>query len=132
MSKNPKSENAVINLKKALDRLTKFLALPVMNDRDQAGIIQAFEFNFEVFWKAFQKIGAERGLSSNSPRDAIKVAFQLKFILDQEEETWLAMIRDRNLTSHTYKEDLAQSIYERVRNQYFDAFVKALERIEKT
>ncbi len=38
--------NAVTNFTKALNELKKYLALPIQNDRDRAGIIQAFEYTF--------------------------------------------------------------------------------------
>ncbi len=38
------------NFAKALARLREFAALPIANDRDRAGVIQAFEFTFEQCW----------------------------------------------------------------------------------
>ena len=40
------------NFKKTLEELDAFLKLPIQNDRDIAGIIQAFEFTFEQCWKS--------------------------------------------------------------------------------
>jgi len=40
-----------------------------------------------------------------SPRDVFKVAYRDG--INHEETTWLSMLKDRNLTSHTYNEKLA-------------------------
>lgn len=44
------------NFSKALAKLREFVAMPIENERDRAGVIQAFEFTFEQCWKAFQRI----------------------------------------------------------------------------
>jgi hypothetical protein len=36
--------------------------MPIENDRDRAGIIQAFEFTFEQSWKSVQKLAAAQDL----------------------------------------------------------------------
>jgi nucleotidyltransferase substrate binding protein (TIGR01987 family) len=44
----------------------------------------------------------------------LKLAFQQGWI--DEEGAWLAMLDDRNLTSHTYNESTAVEIYKRLRS----------------
>jgi len=46
----------------------------------------------------------------NSPRESIREAFSLKILKD--EPKYLEMLEDRNMTTHTYKETLAEEIYE--------------------
>ena len=36
-----------------------------------------------------------------------------------DEEAWLVMLADRNLTSHTYDEELAQAVYSRLLQHLF-------------
>ena len=47
----------------------------------------------------------------------------------QDEAVWLGMIGDRNLTSHTYDEDMAISIYEQLPAYLAEmqALLKAME-----
>jgi nucleotidyltransferase substrate binding protein (TIGR01987 family) len=45
------------------------------------------------------------------PRGGLRVAFKTDWIEDEKE--WLAMLADRNQTSHTYDEDLAKAVYRR-------------------
>ncbi len=109
---------AVENFGKALSKLQEFAAMPVANDRDRAGIIQAFEFTFEQCWKAFQQIAAAQGLAAASPRQSLQAAAQLGLIDAADEATWLAMLHDRNMTSHLYREEVAVEIADRVVHRY--------------
>ncbi|MBU4273965.1 MAG: nucleotidyltransferase substrate binding protein [Planctomycetes bacterium] len=97
---------AIENFGKALAKLREFAAMPVVNDRDRAGIIQAFEFTFEQCWKAFRQIAAAQGIAVVSPRQSLEAALQLKLIDPAEETTWLEMLHDRNMTSHLYQMDV--------------------------
>ena len=52
----------------------------------------------------------------NFPRDVFREAFSGGIIADGE--VWLAMMKDRNLTSHTYDDIHAKEVYTRVKNSY--------------
>jgi nucleotidyltransferase substrate binding protein (TIGR01987 family) len=111
-----------------LSRLREFAAMPVTNDRDRAGIIQAFEFTFEQCWKAFQQIASAQGIAAASPRQALQAAVQLDLIVADDEETWLEMLHDRNMTSHLYQEAVAGEIARRVIDRYLALFDAAYQR----
>ncbi len=128
MTGHDKVTDSLANLELALNNLERFLDEPIVSDRDRAGVLQAFEYTFELSWKAAQKIGADQGLSAQSPRQALKAAFQLGLIPLDEEETWLSMLNDRNRTVHTYRAELAQEIFERVRDRYQKALAGLLLR----
>ena len=83
--------------------------------RDAA--IQRFEYCIELFWKVLKKLCQEEGFETNSPKSTLQKAYALKLIDD--EQTWLDMMEDRNLTSHTYKLQLAREIYTHIRSYYF-------------
>lgn len=74
--------------------------------------IQRFEFTVELAWKVLQKYLREERIICRSPRQCLKEAFKLGLIEDNPK--WLEMIDDRNLTSHTYKEETAQEIFKRL------------------
>ena len=95
----------------AVDRLGEALAAPE-NDLNRDAAIQRFEFSFELSWKAVQKALRGEGLDAASPKSCFREAFRLGWI--REEEPWLAMLEDRNLTSHTYDAKLAESVYRRL------------------
>jgi nucleotidyltransferase substrate binding protein (TIGR01987 family) len=66
------------------------------------GIIQRFEYTFELLWKTLKDKMVEDGLviEKISPKFVFKIAYQSKYLdnIDQ----WLKMTNDRNLMSHTY------------------------------
>jgi nucleotidyltransferase substrate binding protein (TIGR01987 family) len=122
---------SVENLEQALSRLDEYCSLPVQHDRDKAGIIQAFEFTFEIFWKTFKKIAESEGLESPSPKASISAAFQMNLITNNEEATWLSMLKNRNLTTHTYKKQISDEIYLNTVNHYLNAFEVCRQRIDE-
>ena len=74
--------------------------------------IQRFEFTFELAWKYLKDMFYEKGIVVHYPKEVLQQAFQGGVIDD--EALWLAMLRDRNMTSHTYDEKLADVIYGRI------------------
>ncbi len=78
--------------------------------------IKRFEFCVELFWKTLKKICIYEDYDVASPRSVLEKAFELKFIND--EALWITMIKDRNLTSHTYKREIASEIYYRIKSYY--------------
>jgi len=98
------------SLASAIVRLDEALAAPQTSlTRDAA--IQRFEFCVELAWKFLQKRLRDQGVSCASPRGCLKEAHSQGWI---EEGPWLAMLQDRNLTSHTYDEQLAMQVYSRL------------------
>jgi nucleotidyltransferase substrate binding protein (TIGR01987 family) len=123
---------AVDNFGKALAKLREFAAMPVANDRDRAGVIQAFEFTFEQCWKALQRAAAAQGLVAASPRQSLQAGIQLGVIAAADEEAWLEMPRDRNMTTHLYHEEIAREIADRVVSRYVPLLENACRAIERS
>jgi nucleotidyltransferase substrate binding protein (TIGR01987 family) len=98
-------------LASAVIRLREVLRAPE-NDVSRDAAIQRFEFCFELAWKAIQERARDEGLDCQSPKGCLKVAFKASWI--ENEQGWLAMLGDRNQTSHTYDEDLAKAVYRRL------------------
>lgn len=73
-----------------------------LSQLEKEGIIQRFEYTFELAWKVLKDKMENDGiiLDQISPKAVVRQAFQSKYIKDAE--TWLDMIGDRNLMSHTY------------------------------
>jgi nucleotidyltransferase substrate binding protein (TIGR01987 family) len=70
------------------------------------GLVQAFEFTFELGWKTIKDFLYEQGLSTNYPRETIKEGFKTQLI--ENGHTWLHMLEKRNELSHTYNETVAR------------------------
>ena len=103
-------------LGKALQRFHESLQY----DKDQPLVvdasIQRFEFCIELSWKTLKACLAQEGMSASTPRECMQQAFAAHWFDD--ETAWLSMLKDRNLTVHTYKEDLALEIYRRLPGHY--------------
>lgn len=99
-------------LEKAMTQLKKMLGLPPDHEGRREAVIQCFEFVVELNWKLLKHMLAEKDVIANTPRDVLKEAFAIGWI--DNEEMWVRMIKDRNLSSHTYNEDLANEILGRI------------------
>ncbi len=63
----------------------------------------------------------------NSPRDAIKQAFQANILDDGQ--LWMDALVDRNLTTHTYDEKKAIEVVAKIRSHYFPALQQLHRRM---
>lgn len=111
--------NAQLNinaLENALTRLNESLQFDLSQPLVVDACIQRFEFCIELTWKTLKKCLAIEGIEANTPRECIQQAYSIHWIND--ESAWLSMLKDRNLTSRTYKEDLALEIYHRLPLHY--------------
>lgn len=87
--------------------------------------IQRFEFTVEIFWKTIKTFLKEKeGIDCRTPKTCIREYFSAGHIDKEDTILLLEMIDDRNLTSHTYKEEIAESIFSR-----FDKYIDSLENI---
>jgi len=78
-------------------------------------MIQRFEYSTEAFWKFLKAyLLTEHNLSANSPREVIRTGLKTKLYSEEIAKELLQMLDDRNLTSHTYVEELAESIAGRI------------------
>lgn len=81
--------------------------------------IQRFEYTFEALWKFLKEYLKEReGIISNSPKACFKEIFSSGFLTEEDTVGCLEMTDRRNDTSHTYKEEVAQVIYSKIRGYY--------------
>jgi len=97
------------NLEKAFSQLERGLIIESPSDIERQGIIQSFEFTFELSWKTIKDYLEAQGVDCQFPREIIKKAFQYQII--DEGECWLDMLGKRNLLAHTYDETLAMESY---------------------
>lgn len=97
--------------RQAIDRLEESLVAPQSGmSRDSS--IKRFELCFELSWKVIQSHLRVRGLVCRSPRDCLREAFVYGLL--QDERLWARMAQDRNLSVHSYNEELADNIYGRL------------------
>ena len=88
---------------------------------EQLGLIQAFEFTHELAWNVLKDYLEQQGIFALiGSRDASRSAFQNGLITDGE--AWMDMIKARNLTSHTYNPEVADSVTRDILVRFYPAF----------
>lgn len=104
---------------RALNTLQEIIELvsPSNTDRD-AGILR-FQYSFEASWKAAkQYLFDVEGLDIGSPKGVMRSFHEVGIFSEDETILSLQMVNDRNQTVHTYNEDLAIEIFEKLPQYY--------------
>jgi len=116
-------ENAYARLKEGIAKYDE------ANDLTRDGLIQRFEFTFELAWKTLKAVFEDEGLMGlNSPKRVLREAFVAEIL--KNEELWLSMLEDRNSTAHIYSENVAQRICSDIKGKYVLSLGELLEQIK--
>ncbi len=107
-----KIDNLRENLKNANNRLKEAIKEKATQMNKDA-TIQRFEFCFELSWKLLQAYSKEQGINCYSPRNCIRESHNLGIIKNTEK--WFDFLNARNLTTHTYSQEIADKIYEKAK-----------------
>lgn len=118
-NKNIRWKQRFVNLEKAHKQLQDGLALQSPSELEKEGIIQRFEYTFELAWKTLKDFLESQGIEVKFPRDVIKEAFNTELILDGE--LWIEMLDNRNLLAHTYDKKQANLAFQKVASSYSTA-----------
>ena len=111
------------NFEKALGQLKKFIDKADLNELEQQGLIQAFEFTHELAWNVMKDYFEYQGDTTiTGSRDATRTAFQMGLI--QNGEGWMEMIKSRNQSTHTYNEATALEIVQKILTLYYGLFLE--------
>ena len=108
----PTKERLQLNLallEKATQTLNVALEQP-LTEFIRDAVIQRFEYAFELSWKTIQVAAQYMGMTCQSPREPVKIAFKIGWI--HNADRWLEAMEARNKTSHTYNEALAIEVYQ--------------------
>jgi nucleotidyltransferase substrate binding protein (TIGR01987 family) len=118
------------NYKKALAQLTKFINKGELNELEEQGLIQAFEYTHELSWNLLKDYLQDQGVQNiTGSKDAVRASFKVSLIDDGE--SWMDMIADRNRTSHTYNEVTADAIATNIKTRYFTLFTKLRQKMQE-
>ncbi len=95
-----------------------------LSELEKEGLIQRFEYTFELAWKTLLDLLIFRGYEiTPGPNYVLKKSFEDGLITDHD--GWRKMAKARNITAHTYNEEdankIAQNIYD-----YYVALLKDL------
>lgn len=118
---------------KALDQLREAVeqaGIRPLSRLERQGLVKAFEFSHELAWNAIKDFFEFQGTSGlMGSRDATREAFARGLI--DEGETWMAMIRSRNQTAHTYNEEIAREIEDAVCTRYLPLMLALRDRLQR-
>lgn len=116
------------NYEKALKQLTEFIEKGNLNKFEEQGLIQAFEYTFELAWNVIKDYFEYQGEPAiTGSRDAFRLAFKRGLISDGE--SWMDMIASRIKSSHTYNEETAEEIAQKVKEVYFGLFKQLYQKM---
>lgn len=86
---------------------------------EKEGLIQRFEYTFELAWKTLKDYLESQEVEAKFPREVIKQAFHYELI--QDGELWMDMLEKRNLLAHTYDEERFNFAVKKIKEEYYGA-----------
>ena len=108
------------NYTRALSLLSQALegGVEALNDLEKEGVIQRFEYTFELAWNTLKDRLEYDGvvMASVTPRNVIRTAVAAGLAADGH--AWINMLEDRRNTSHRYDIELLESVLSNIRNDY--------------
>lgn len=108
---------------KALALLTRFIDKKELNELEQQGLIQAFEYVYELAWNLLKDYFEDQGETNiHSSCDTFRLAFRRGLIEDGE--TWMDMIKSKTLAIQSYDEEATEQIVGAIFNRYYAEFVR--------
>lgn len=127
------TQKAHTKLSHMLIKLRDSRAMNALDEDDitayRDSVIKRFEISYDLTWK-FLKYYFENHLAISvaSPKSVFHACFQQGLATEDETRILLNMIDDRNLTVHTYNEDLAEQVSLRIA-VYYGAMQALLAKI---
>ena len=128
MDKKIRYKQRFENYKKALQLLEDTNEIEI-NRITRGALIKHYEMTIELAWKLLKDYLESEGLLPRTPREVIKYAFQSKIIDDGK--LWLEALDERNETVHTYNENQAIVIADKIINAYLPLFKKLRQDFEE-
>ncbi len=118
------------NFSKAVKQLEAACEKTEYSDLERAGLVQIFNFSFELAWKTLKDVLFFEGFEASSPRETINLAFESDYLTEDETELFLDALLKRNILSHTYNEKTAREAERIITREYAPALQQLLKRLE--
>ena len=103
-----------------------------LSDLEKQGVIQGFEFTFELAWNLMKDYLEEQGINGIiGSKSAIRQAFSKGIIEDGQ--AWMDMQKERNLAAHSYDEETAENLAKAIIGAYYfqlNVFAKKMNDLE--
>lgn len=103
----------------------------VLNPLEKEGVVQRFEYCFELAWKTVKDYMEQSGFvfATVAPRQVLKEAFAARIIADGQ--VWIDMLDHRNLLSHTYNQAGFEQAVEAIHSRYLAGFAALHEFLQE-
>ena len=122
--KYKKAADSLATLKEALTDIQDIKVIAQCAQKDTTKIyktyrdslIQRFEYTFDTTWKYLSEYLQAQGhvLALKSPKDIFRESLKAKILSADEVRLAIAMVDDRNLTTHGYDEELIEEINKKI------------------
>lgn len=106
---NTKIQISLDPFEKALLSLQEALSQSTFNKLERDGVIQRFEYSYELSWKSAKRVMEIEGISIDTPKSVFRELGRLGWTANVE--AWMEFHKSRNLTSHEYGEKLAENSF---------------------
>jgi nucleotidyltransferase substrate binding protein (TIGR01987 family) len=104
-----------------LEKVVNLACQRPLSELEEQGLIQSFEYTHELAWNVLKDFLEEQGAKNlYASKDSTREAFKAGLI--QNGEIWMDMIQSRNLTSHTYNQEIAREIASKIIENYAPEF----------
>jgi len=119
-----------INYSSALERLEEAIKINEPDELQIDGIIQRFEFTFELAWKTLKAYLEYNGFTDDviGPRGVLKMAFSEGLI--QDADGWENIMGARNNMSHRYDYTISREIFENIKDKYIVLFKELKDKLK--
>jgi nucleotidyltransferase substrate binding protein (TIGR01987 family) len=131
MSEDIRWKQRFQNYKKALVTLKNAVELTTtrkLTDLEKQGMIQGFEFTFEMAWNVMKDYLEEQGITGIiGSKGTVRYAFSNGLV--ENGQVWLDMIESRNVSSHSYDEATANDLVAAIIGSYYHQFNELSEKM---
>ena len=116
------------NYRNALKQFEEGVRATLADRISQEGLIQRFEYTFELAWKCLQDVLQSRGYAEiRGPKPVIEQAFQDGLIADGL--LWMEMLKARNEAAHLYDEAVFLRLYDQARHRFLAPLQSLAEKL---
>ena len=119
------------NFSRAFSLLSRALEgeIEELNDLEKEGVIQRFEYTFQLSWNTLKDHLEHDGvvMQSVTPRSVIRTAAAAGMITDGQ--TWIQMLEDRRNTSHLYNIEMLDNVVGNIRDNYLTVLEALHQRL---
>ena len=120
MNKEVRWRQRFENFDKAFQQLTYAINLfDSLSVLEKEGLIQRFEYTFELAWKTIKDYLEANDVDAKFPREVIKEGFHFEIIDDGD--VWMDLLEKRNLLAHTYDEERFNFVTMKIKTEYYSA-----------